>query len=139
MWLHVNISCWCIVTAVLTLIKVGDGCTRLCASSLTVVDSYWNTNRKSYMHIKVMLFCLIVGLVHSHWLIYAEGVAQQSTNSWKGVFSVSSYTQYFNVDTDIVLNRVNSSLFPSGDFFSKIDANPDLWVLLFQLMFLHRT
>lgn len=60
----------------------------------------------------------------------SEGDGQQSTNSWKGVFSISSYTQYFNVDTDIVLNRITSSLFPSGDFFSKIDANPDLYGLV---------
>lgn len=73
---------------------------------------------------------------HLQWLLifflsfYAEGDGQQSTanssNNWKGVFSVSSYTQFFNVDTDIVLNRLTSSLYPSGDFFSKIDANPDL-------------
>ncbi|CAI9759732.1 unnamed protein product [Fraxinus pennsylvanica] len=60
-----------------------------------------------------------------------DGDAQQSTNNWKGVFSISSYTQYFNVDTDIVLNRLISSLYPiSGDFFSKIDANPDLYGLV---------
>lgn len=52
---------------------------------------------------------------------------QQPSNDWKGVFSVSSYTQYFNVDTDIVMNRLISSLYPmGGDFSSKIDANPDL-------------
>lgn len=60
----------------------------------------------------------------------SEGDGQQFANSWKGVFSISSYTQYFNVDTDVVLNRVASSLFPSGDFFSKIDANPDLYGLV---------
>ncbi|KAA8539677.1 hypothetical protein F0562_026369 [Nyssa sinensis] len=61
----------------------------------------------------------------------SEGDGQQSTNNWKGVFSVSSYTQYFNVDTDVVLNRLMSSLYPiSGDFFSKIDANPDLYGLV---------
>ncbi|WOH12414.1 hypothetical protein DCAR_0831917 [Daucus carota subsp. sativus] len=60
----------------------------------------------------------------------SEGDGQQYPNSWKGVFSISSYTQYFNVDTDVVLNRLTSSLFPSGDFFSKIDANPDLYGLV---------
>ncbi|XP_060212901.1 uncharacterized protein LOC132640352 isoform X2 [Lycium barbarum] len=61
----------------------------------------------------------------------AEGDGQQSTNTWKGVFSVSSYTEYFNVDTDLVLNRLMSSLNPTtGDFFSKIDANPDLYGLV---------
>ncbi|KAK3001838.1 hypothetical protein RJ639_020905 [Escallonia herrerae] len=55
------------------------------------------------------------------------GDGQQSANTWSGVFSISSYTQYFNVDTDVVMNRLTSSLFPSGDFFSKIDANPDLY------------
>ncbi|KAI3470792.1 hypothetical protein Pfo_027455 [Paulownia fortunei] len=56
---------------------------------------------------------------------------QQPTNNWKGVFSISSYTQYFNVDTDIVLNRLLSSLYPtSGDFVGKIDANPDLYGLV---------
>lgn len=55
----------------------------------------------------------------------------QSTSNWQGVFSISSYVQYFNVDTDIVLNRLMSSLYPlSGDFFSKIDANPDLYGLI---------
>ncbi|CAN4095831.1 unnamed protein product [Withania somnifera] len=60
-----------------------------------------------------------------------EEDGQQSTNNWKGVFSVSSYTEYFNVDTDLVLNRLMSSLNPTtGDFFSKIDANPDLYGLV---------
>ncbi|KAG2730375.1 hypothetical protein I3760_01G289200 [Carya illinoinensis] len=60
-----------------------------------------------------------------------EGFEQQPENGWKGVFSISSYTQYFNVDTDIVLNRLMSSLYPiGGDFFSKIDANPDLYGLI---------
>ncbi|KAF2296122.1 hypothetical protein GH714_036247 [Hevea brasiliensis] len=55
-----------------------------------------------------------------------EGFEQQPPNNWKGVFSVSSYTQYF-VDTDIVINRMMSSFYPiGGDFSSKIDANPDL-------------
>lgn len=64
--------------------------------------------------------------------LLAEGFEQQPANGWKGVFNISSYTQYFNVDTDIVLNRLMSSLYPiGGDFFSKIDANPDLWVLIF--------
>ncbi|GLT43812.1 hypothetical protein SLA2020_177420 [Shorea laevis] len=57
-----------------------------------------------------------------------EGFEQQPANNWKGVFSISSYTQYFNVDTDIVINRLISSLFPiDGNFFSKIDSNPDLY------------
>ncbi|KAL8171554.1 hypothetical protein V2J09_023358 [Rumex salicifolius] len=57
--------------------------------------------------------------------------SQPSTTTWQGVFSISSYTQYFNVDTDVVINRLISSLDPvSGDFFSKIDANPDLYGLI---------
>ncbi|KAL3652179.1 hypothetical protein CASFOL_001860 [Castilleja foliolosa] len=60
-----------------------------------------------------------------------DGGGQQPTNNWKGFFSISSYTQYFNVDTDIVLNRLISSLYPTtGDFVSKIDANPDLYGLV---------
>lgn len=58
----------------------------------------------------------------------SEGNGQQSTNNWNGMFNVSSYAQYFNVDTDIVVSRLFSSLNPiGGDFFSKIDANPDLY------------
>ncbi|KAL6977402.1 hypothetical protein U1Q18_026200 [Sarracenia purpurea var. burkii] len=61
----------------------------------------------------------------------SEGAEQQPASNWKGVFSISSYTQYFNVDTDIVLNRLMSSLYPiNGDFFSKIDSNPDLYGLI---------
>ncbi|CAI9091568.1 OLC1v1026633C1 [Oldenlandia corymbosa var. corymbosa] len=57
--------------------------------------------------------------------------ADPSSNSWNGFFSISSYTQYFNVDTDIVLNRILSTFSPtSGDFFNKIDANPDLYGLV---------
>ncbi|GAB4827515.1 hypothetical protein Ancab_034398 [Ancistrocladus abbreviatus] len=57
----------------------------------------------------------------------SSGDGLPSTNNWQGVFSISSYTQYFNVDTDIVLDRLINSLHPvGGDFFSKIGANPDL-------------
>ncbi|KAF3433641.1 hypothetical protein FNV43_RR24744 [Rhamnella rubrinervis] len=64
-------------------------------------------------------------------LSLSEGFEQQPANNWRGVFSISSYTQYFNVDTDIVLNRLISSLHPTaGDFFNKIDANPDLYGLI---------
>uniref|UniRef100_A0A2P2LAB4 Protein YIP n=1 Tax=Rhizophora mucronata TaxID=61149 RepID=A0A2P2LAB4_RHIMU len=60
-----------------------------------------------------------------------EAFEQQPPNNWKGIFSVSSYTQYFNVDTDIVINRLMSSFYPfGGEFFSKIDANPDLYGLV---------
>jgi hypothetical protein len=59
--------------------------------------------------------------------IHAETFGQQAANNWQGFFNVSSYAQYFNVDTDVVVNRLISSLNPVGDdFFAKIDANPDL-------------
>lgn len=59
-----------------------------------------------------------------------DGNGQQSGNNWNGTFSISSYTQYFNVDTDDVVNRLTSSLYPTGDFFRKIEANPDLYGLI---------
>ncbi|QCE01263.1 starch phosphorylase [Vigna unguiculata] len=60
-----------------------------------------------------------------------EAFEQQPANNWRGVFSISSYSQYFDVDTDIVVIRLISSLNPvAGDFFSKIDANPDLYGLI---------
>uniref|UniRef100_A0A2N9FED9 Protein YIP n=1 Tax=Fagus sylvatica TaxID=28930 RepID=A0A2N9FED9_FAGSY len=60
-----------------------------------------------------------------------EGFEQQPANGWRGVFNISSYTQYFDVDTDVVVNRLMSSLYPiGGDFFNKIDANPDLYGLI---------
>lgn len=63
--------------------------------------------------------------------IRAEAFGEQPASNWQGFFSVSSYTQYFNVDTDVVVNRLISSLNPvADDFFGKIDANPDLWVLI---------
>lgn len=64
--------------------------------------------------------------------MHAEAFEQQPTNNWRGFFSVSSYSQYFDVDTDAVMTRLISSFNPvGGDFFSKIDANPDLCVLFF--------
>ncbi|KAH7855562.1 hypothetical protein Vadar_026270 [Vaccinium darrowii] len=61
----------------------------------------------------------------------SDGNTRQSTNNWKGWFSISLYTPYFNVDTDIVLNRLMSSLYPiNGDFFNKVNANPDLYGLI---------
>ncbi|KAJ6432597.1 hypothetical protein OIU84_019772 [Salix udensis] len=66
--------------------------------------------------------------VQSKLSVIREEFEQQQPNNWKGIFSVSSYMQYFNVDTDAVINRLMSSLYPiGGDFFSKIDANPDLY------------
>ncbi|KAH1062001.1 hypothetical protein AAZX31_02G235500 [Glycine max] len=60
-----------------------------------------------------------------------EAFEQQPANNWRGIFSMSSYSEYFNVDTDVVLIRLISSLNPvAADFFSKIDANPDLYGLI---------
>ena len=72
----------------------------------------------------LIIFCLFLTFT---FFSIVEAFEQQPANSWRGVFSVSSYTQYFNVDTDLVLNRLLGSLHPiGGDFFTKIDANPDL-------------
>ncbi|XP_024990805.1 protein YIPF1 homolog isoform X1 [Cynara cardunculus var. scolymus] len=60
----------------------------------------------------------------------SDGDGPQSASNWNGAFSISSYTQYFNVDTDDVVNRLTSSLYPTGDFFRKIEANPDLYGLI---------
>ncbi|XP_073009032.1 uncharacterized protein [Typha latifolia] len=59
----------------------------------------------------------------------ADGDAQTTTN-WKGFFSVSSYSPYFNVDTDIVVDRLICSVYPMDGFFRKIDSNPDLYGLV---------
>ncbi|KAI3851806.1 hypothetical protein MKX03_034161 [Papaver bracteatum] len=59
------------------------------------------------------------------------GNEEPPTNSWKGYFNIASYTQYFDVDTDVVLDRIKSSFYPHhGDFFTKIDGNPDLYGLI---------
>lgn len=56
------------------------------------------------------------------------GDEQQATGSWKGFTNISSYTQYFNVDTDVVIERIQNSLYPiHGNFFRKIGNNPDLY------------
>ncbi|KAL5709459.1 hypothetical protein ACHQM5_020143 [Ranunculus cassubicifolius] len=56
------------------------------------------------------------------------GDEQQATSNWNGYLSISSYTQYFNVETDVVLERIRNSLYPvHGDFFRKIGNNPDLY------------
>ncbi|XP_077238902.1 uncharacterized protein LOC143880026 isoform X2 [Tasmannia lanceolata] len=58
----------------------------------------------------------------------SSGGDEQVATRWKGVFSISSYTPYFDVDTDVVLDRIKSSLNPIGrDFFRKIHDNPDLY------------
>lgn len=85
----------------------------------------------SSMHFYLGLILFILCSIYLTLFTCADP-QQQPANDWKGMFSVSSYTQYFNVDTDIVLNRLISSLYPiGGDFSSKIDANPDLWVFSF--------
>ncbi|WOL14977.1 hypothetical protein Cni_G23758 [Canna indica] len=53
--------------------------------------------------------------------------AQQTTTNWQGIFSISSYTQYFNVDSDVVIDRMISSIYPMNGFDRKIDGNPDLY------------
>lgn len=52
---------------------------------------------------------------------------EQTTTNWKGFFSIASYQPYFNVDTDIVVDRIISSIYPMDDFYRKIDANPDMY------------
>ncbi|XP_020101357.1 protein YIPF1 homolog isoform X2 [Ananas comosus] len=56
----------------------------------------------------------------------ADGNAQTATD-WKGFFSISSYSPYFNVDTDVVVDRLVSSVYPMDNFYRKIDGNPDLY------------
>lgn len=57
----------------------------------------------------------------------ADDREEQTTSSWKGFFSISSYQPYFNVDTDTVVDRLISSVYPMHDFHRKIDANPDMY------------
>ncbi|XP_074574606.1 uncharacterized protein LOC141831064 [Curcuma longa] len=52
---------------------------------------------------------------------------EQATTSWQGVFSISSYWPYFNIDSDVVVDRIISSVYPMNDFYRKIDYNPDLY------------
>ncbi|KAK1298782.1 hypothetical protein QJS10_CPB14g01649 [Acorus calamus] len=53
---------------------------------------------------------------------------QQASSSWTGIFSISSYSPYFDVDTEDVVDRIMNSLYPTrGNFFRKIDGNPDLY------------
>ncbi|CAN6471607.1 unnamed protein product [Victoria cruziana] len=56
------------------------------------------------------------------------GGDESSESKWKGVFSISSYTPYFDVDTDIVLDRIVNSMYPlRGNFFRRIETIPDLY------------
>ncbi|RRT56223.1 hypothetical protein B296_00039181, partial [Ensete ventricosum] len=52
---------------------------------------------------------------------------EQAANNWKGFCSLSSYTPYFNVDTEVVVDRIISSVYPMDDFSRKIDGSPDLY------------
>ncbi|EHA8589281.1 hypothetical protein COCNU_scaffold008850G000030 [Cocos nucifera] len=58
---------------------------------------------------------------------FEVGGDDQAASSWRGVCRISSYTPYFNVDTDIVVGRLISSVYPMNDFTRKIDGNPDLY------------
>jgi hypothetical protein len=66
-------------------------------------------------------------IIFSHVLLltFADGDVETQTN-WKGYFNVASYAPYFNVDTDVVVDRLISSVYPMDGFFRKIDANPDM-------------
>ncbi|CAL9046309.1 uncharacterized protein LOC135674826 [Musa acuminata AAA Group] len=55
------------------------------------------------------------------------GGEEQAANNWKGFCSLSSYTPYFNVDTDVVVDRIISSVYPMDEFSRKIDGSPDLY------------
>ncbi|KAG8042944.1 hypothetical protein GUJ93_ZPchr0465g6490 [Zizania palustris] len=55
-----------------------------------------------------------------------DGDVEIQTN-WKGYFNVASYSPYFDVDTDVVVDRLISSVYPMDGFFRKIDANPDMY------------
>ncbi|KAL4378357.1 hypothetical protein GQ457_02G022590 [Hibiscus cannabinus] len=58
-----------------------------------------------------------------------EGLGQKPPLSWKGVFSISSYQRYFDLDTDEVMHRVIYSFNPAPPhFINKIDPSPDLWI-----------
>ncbi|KAK3138596.1 hypothetical protein QOZ80_5AG0370910 [Eleusine coracana subsp. coracana] len=56
----------------------------------------------------------------------ADGDVENQAN-WKGYFNVASYTPYFNVDSDVVVDRLISSVYPMDGFLRKIDANPDMY------------
>uniref|UniRef100_K3Z974 Protein YIP n=1 Tax=Setaria italica TaxID=4555 RepID=K3Z974_SETIT len=55
-----------------------------------------------------------------------DGDVENQAN-WKGYFNVASYAPYFNVDTDVVVDRLISSVYPMDGFYRKIDANPDMY------------
>ncbi|KAK9037071.1 hypothetical protein V6N11_021993 [Hibiscus sabdariffa] len=58
----------------------------------------------------------------------ATGLGQKPPLSCKGVFSISSYQRYFDLDTDEVMHRVISSFNPARPhFINKIDPSPDLY------------
>ncbi|AQK86426.1 Integral membrane Yip1 family protein [Zea mays] len=56
----------------------------------------------------------------------ADGDVENQAD-WKGYFNVASYAPYFNVDTDVVVDRLISSVYPMDGFYRKIDANPDMY------------
>ncbi|PKA56416.1 hypothetical protein AXF42_Ash014919 [Apostasia shenzhenica] len=59
-----------------------------------------------------------------------HGEDGQTTIAWNGLFNISSYQPYFNIDTDIMFDRLISSVYPMNDFYRKVDANPDLYGLV---------
>nr|CAD1817659.1 unnamed protein product [Ananas comosus var. bracteatus] len=69
---------------------------------------------------------LVINVVYLPHVLILDGNAQTATD-WKGFFSISSYSPYFNVDTDVVVDRLVSSVYPMDNFYRKIDGNPDLY------------
>ena len=61
---------------------------------------------------------------------FSDGDVENQAD-WKGYFNVASYAPYFNVDTDVVVDRLISSIYPMDGFFTgKLMLTPTVKFLI---------
>ena len=73
----------------------------------------------------LVLFLYVHCSILKSLFTFSDGDVENQAD-WKGYFNVASYAPYFNVDTDVVVDRLISSIYPMDGFYRKIDANPDM-------------
>jgi protein YIPF1/2 len=56
-----------------------------------------------------------------------SGIGSQPSSSKRYLWSIQFYQQFFDVDTDQILHRCRSALYPRQNFLDVMEGNPDLY------------